>query len=533
MRTLTSVPTLVEAPFIIVKIGDYTFGQVQKTKRDNVLNVTVPEYVKSVSVVKVNGEVNTYEIQLEYPITKGNDPNLIDYVFSSVSSTRKLTISYGDWNSPSFIYKEEETLITNVKSSLDFNSPKITYNISCVSDAKGLQSVNFNFPTRFVQPSSLLFEMLRNPTYKLTDIFTGMADINKVKQYGLIAGGDKVVRIPAKVNCNVWEYLNYVVGFMVPDGTPDSAIATNSFYRLSVIDDNKNELNGSYFTVTKVATDNNIVIDPEITNSVVDMGAYEVDLGYPTNNFVTNFQLNSDEEWSILYNTATSVDVKNYSYKITNTGELVRNFSPSLTRVSGIEGTTAADKSWWSAVTSFPIQATLTLKGLVRPTILMSYIKLNVVFYGQKHISSGYYVIEKQTDQINENGYKTTLNLLRVKGDVLSENEVTVRNNKTDPATGYNLATNKGNSTDYKLNKNFISQTSELFSTINPNYNLTKVKSTRSKDLLKYTKYTGDNSSELVNDGTKQNSSHTSKRSGIQTGNMTNDVVDKNTGFPR
>ena len=513
MRTLTSVPTLVEAPFIIVKIGDYTFGQVQKTKAGNVLDITVPQYVRSVEIVKVNGEVNTYTINLEYPITKGNDPNLIDYVFSSVSATRKLTISYGDWNSPSFIYKEEECLITNVTSSLNFNQPRVNYTINCVSDAKGLQSVNHNFPSWTIQPSVLLFNLLRSSIYKITDIFTGMADLDKVKSYGLIQGGDKVVHIPAKLNCNVWDYINYVVGFMVPDGTPDNAITSNGFYRLSVIDDNKNELGGSYFTVTKVSLSNNVAIDNDSTNSILDMGAYELDIGYPNNNFVTNFQINNNQEWAILYSASNKVDLKNYSYKITNSGELKRDYSPTLTRISSWEGTTAADKSWWTAVTEFPLKATLTLKGLVRPTILMSYIKINVVFYGQKHISSGYYVIEKETDNIDEGGYKTTLNLLRVKGDVLTEDEVTVRNNKTDPSTGFNLATNRGQSIDY-TSQSYRSD--ELVNSMNPGYGNGLVKSTRKPTIL-------------VPHKNKQTKTGKSRGSGIQVPDMSNN--DRNKRF--
>ena len=511
-RTLTAVPTLVESPFVIVKIGDYTFGQVKKVKAENKLNVTFPEYMKSVEIVKINGEVNTYTIKLEYPITKGADPNLIDYVFSSVSATRKLTISYGDWNSPSFIYKEEECLITNVTSSLNFNQPKVIYVISCVSDAKGLQGVNHNFSSRTVQPSVLLYELLNNPTYKLKEIFTGMQNLDKVKSYGLIAGGDKVVHIPAKVNCNVWDYLNYVVGFMVPDGTPDGVITSNGFYRLSVIDDNKNELGGSYFTVTKVSLTNNVAIPDDMTNSVVDMGAYELDIGYPNNNFVTDFQVNNNQEWSILYSASNKVDLKNYSYKIDNNGTLKRDYSPTLTRMSSWDGTTAADKSWWTAVTEFPLKATLTMKGLVRPTILMSYVKINVLFYGQKHISSGYYVIEKETDVVDDNGYKTTLNLLRVKGDVLTENEVTVKNNKTDPATGFNFATNKGQSISYRGN--------EKFNDLNYGYGNGKVQSTREPEIFP-------NSNILVG------RLSSSGKSGIQTGNMTNDVVNKRVGMDR
>ena len=44
----------------------------------------------------------------------------------------------------------------------------------------------------------------------------------------------------------------------------------------------------------------------------------------------------------------------------------------------------------------------------------MQYIKLNVLFYGQKHNTSGIYAITKQVDQVDINGYRTTLSLLRI-----------------------------------------------------------------------------------------------------------------------
>ena len=79
--------------------------------------------------------------------------------------------------------------------------------------------------------------------------------------------------------------------------------------------------------------------------------------------------------------------------------------------------TTQADRSWWSQVTQYPIKATLTLKGLLRPAILMSYVKINTLFFGRKHLSSGYYIITKQTDTVDASGYKTVLNLVRIQGD--------------------------------------------------------------------------------------------------------------------
>lgn len=53
------------------------------------------------------------------------------------------------------------------------------------------------------------------------------------------------------------------------------------------------------------------------------------------------------------------------------------------------------DKTWWTQVTQYPIKATLQLKGLLRSAMLMTYVKVNVYFYGQKHISSGTYIVTK------------------------------------------------------------------------------------------------------------------------------------------
>ena len=59
----------------------------------------------------------------------------------------------------------------------------------------------------------------------------------------------------------------------------------------------------------------------------------------------------------------------------------------------------------------------MTIRGLLKPAILMNYLKVNVWFYGRKHIASGYYIITSQTDNVGASGYSTTLELLRVAPD--------------------------------------------------------------------------------------------------------------------
>lgn len=406
MANLLTFPTLVESPFIIVKIGDYTFGSATKSGNGNYLNVTFPNYMESLTVTKVNGQVNSYNLKMIYPIVAGEDPNKFEKIFSSVSDTRTLTISYGDWAYPSAIYKDEETLITNIRSEVDFSDPKIIYTIQCVSKALNLTSTAFNFPGRKAKPSDVLLSMLSNQAYALSDVFTGMKNKNKVIYNNLIASDDVEVQLDAQPCLSTLEYMNYLVSSM-------KSQSDDSIYRLSIVDDTKNEYGGSYFSVSKISSN--------IQESTLE-DSYVIDVGYPGNNFVTNFSVSDTEQWSILYKTSEKVDIPNYTFKIDNYGGVLKEKSVSVTRNRELLRTTNEDLSWWKSMTEFPISATLTVKGLVRPTMLMSYVRLNCLFYGQKHVSSGVYIITKQVDSISKEGYKTTLNLLRVRGDLSNVN---------------------------------------------------------------------------------------------------------------
>jgi hypothetical protein len=81
--------------------------------------------------------------------------------------------------------------------------------------------------------------------------------------------------------------------------------------------------------------------------------------------------------------------------------------------------TGAGDQVWWTKATQFPINATIQVQGLLRPATLMQYVRLNVIFPGgNKHLSSGLYIVTRQADNIGPNGYATTLGLTRIKGDM-------------------------------------------------------------------------------------------------------------------
>ena len=409
---LNSVPTLVESPFIIVTIGKYTLGSYTGIKTTTSLGmlaqVNFPNFVNSLNITKVNGTVNTYTIGIVYQIAPGDDPNLIDKIFSSVSATRKLSLSYGDWRNPASIYKEETALITNVTSSLDMSASRITYTVQCVSDALSLASAIYDFPAREAKPSDIIKEMIKDVSYGLLSVFKGMVDFQRVLTNGLIASNDKKVKIEARQNMNIIEYLNFLVGAMTPvDSKSKDTIIQSGNYFLAIHDDITNALGGTYFEVKEVKAD----------TKVSNYDVYEVDVGYPGDNFVTQFSLTNNQQYTILYDYAGKIEQTKYIYSIDNNGQLSTQYAPSIARSKSLYKMTEQNKNWWSKVTQFPIEATLTIKGLTRPSILMSQVRINTVMYGQKHISSGLYIITKHQDKLDSNGYTTTLTLLRIGGD--------------------------------------------------------------------------------------------------------------------
>ena len=411
MKKLLSYGSLVESPMIVVRIGEYTFGKYARSGQTHInspVKVTYPNFMQSISITKVSGAVNNYVITMVYGITQGSDPNLLEKVFSSVSKDRKIFITYGDCSSPNFVFREEEATILRVTSSVDFSGSRITYQITCVSSSLQLSAGRYDFPAVYEKPSDVIKRLLNNNQYGLKDLFYGMKKTDLVKSRSLILSDDKKVHIEARQNISVLDYLNFLVGCMESLTDVGDEVIQSSRYYMTIIDDIYDDFGGPYFKIHKVKY--NIAFD----NS---MDAYEIDVGYPGDNFVTGFSVDNNDLWTILYDYADKVNKSEYVYKIDNKGNVITEYSPNITTSNKYRYTTQANKAWWTQVTKYPISATITIKGLISPVLLMSYIRLNVFFYGSKHDSSGLYVVTKQVDSVDANGYKTTLSLMRVGGD--------------------------------------------------------------------------------------------------------------------
>ena len=463
--SLLSYPSLVESPFVMVKIGEFTFGTYTHKNLDTTEKAKYrrmyPNFVKSLQVVKVNGTVNQYILTLVYQIEPGNDPNFVDKILSKVGYGT-IKISYGDWASPEFIYKEEEALITKVNSNVDFGNSRITYTIQCTSSSLSLASNIYNWRAREAKPSDVIISLLDNKKYGLTDIFYGMKNLSKkVLRSTLIASDDKTVKIAAKQNLDPLSYINYLVTCMtsVTNNNNNVAIKDSSYY-LTIHDDvyGDQNLNGPYFKITKVNSNG---------KTLQTADTYEVDINFPSENFVTSFNINNDNSWSLLYRYSKEMSPMRYYYTIGDDGVINTESSPnSLVSANKYKMVTEAQKTWWTKMTQFPITATMTIKGLVRPAMLMTHIRVNAFFYGQRHISSGLYIVTKQEDKIDQAGYRTTLTLQRIAGDTdyFTSTTKTVKSKVVDSIT-YEVSDNNTGSTggsgssktkkEYKLNSNY------------------------------------------------------------------------------
>lgn len=418
--SLLSSQSRVEVPFVKVTIGNYTFGVYAKSKYSTdsqykVSNkVQYPNYVRSLQVKKINGKVNTYTLVLVYPITETDDPNFFDKVFSSVSKTRTIVFSYGDLSVPSFVYREEQAIITDIKQDFQIQSSVIQYTVSAVSSAFLATSGAYTFKATRDKPSNIIRELLYGD-FGMLELFTGMRNRDLVESYNLIPSGDRVVDLELHENTSPLDYLAYLVNCMRPADTNPNSIQQGSVYTLNIIDStssyNRSDENkefifdGPYFEIVR----NNKNDDP--------IDTYVIDIGFPSQNIVTQFGIENNENFSILYDYQAKLNQSYYVQRIDNDGNFEQVYSPMISSKNPTFTTQEQDKTWWTKVTQYPIKVNLTLKGLLRPALLMSYVRLNVYFYGKKHNSSGLYILTQQIDNINEQGFKTSLSLTRVGGD--------------------------------------------------------------------------------------------------------------------
>jgi hypothetical protein len=420
--SLLSSNARVQVPWVKVSIGNYTFGVFSKTKSTHKddegfyytnVNVQYPNYIQRLEITKINGQVNQYTLSLIYPVTQTSDPNFFEKVLSSVSKTRKIVFSYGDMSMPAYIYKNEEAIITKVKQNFNIKSGgEISYTINAVSSAALSSAGSWTFQGREEKPSTIIKELLRDTKYGLHELFTGM---NRSNIDMLIASDDKVVKVAPKRNISAIDYILYLVSCMIPGSFTTSQWAATDIYILTMHDDatydqraiSDIDIQGSYFKVERVSYKTN------------QSDAFQIDIGFGnTGTIVTEFSVTDDENYALLYDYNAQLDTDPYVTRIDNNGQAYSVYAPTVTSKNDYFITRPEDITWWTKMTKYPIKASITVQGLLRPAILMSHVRLNVIYPGgRKHISSGLYLVTQQRDVIDGNGYRTTLSLAKIAGD--------------------------------------------------------------------------------------------------------------------
>lgn len=283
-------------------------------------NVQYPRFIQSLNITKINGQVNQYTLQMDYPVRIEDDPNFIEKVLSSVSKTRKIVFSYGDASTPSYVYKNEEAIITNASQSFNIQGGVISYTIEAVSNSTLGTTGSFSFPSPGIKkPSDIIKEVLNNPRYGLRSLFTGMTPENIPK---LIAGGDKAVKIDMKTNISPIDYIRYLTSCMVPAGST-TGNTSKDLYIFTLHDDtvfdgsyNQDDLivnnvsaSGPYFKVTRTS------------NVIEQADAYEIDIGYNTSTIVSNFQIDNRENFSLFFDYNSELAPEQYSRRLNNKGQ--------------------------------------------------------------------------------------------------------------------------------------------------------------------------------------------------------------------
>lgn len=404
----------VEAPFVRVKIGGVVFGVFERQSKQiddrngvvSKLATQYPNYIQNLTVKKINGAVNTYNLTIVYQITENSDPNFFEKIFGSVSNTFRINFTYGDAMLPEYIYREEDAIITKITNQFDMQRAKITYTIEAVSTSSLTLSGTYTFPARRAKPSDVIKQLLRDSRYHLTDVFKGMRDMGLVEQNGFIASDDKIVQIPTCTNMSILEYIAFLVTYMNPTGNTNSSAIKQNVYSLATFEDVTNTYGGSYFKVQKLQ---------RAQSALNQLCTYTVDIGYPSSNVVSSFDVKNNQNWSLYYNYNRELNNTDYLKRIDHDGNITSIYSPQLTNTKF--DMNEKDSTWWTKVTQYPIEASMKIKGLLRPAILMQYVKINVWYFGRKHLLSGYYIITSQEDKIGIGGYWTTLGLLRVAAD--------------------------------------------------------------------------------------------------------------------
>ena len=396
VQKLQTLSSIISTPYVTAEFGGYQFGLRDSIYKNRTTLARDVRYITGLQInKKASGQVNTYSLALAYTVVPGADPNFIDYIISNASD-RKLLLSYGDLGQPEYSYVKEQAIISNISPDVNFSSNSIQYTISATSSVAISYAVKRSYQSQTAKPSDVIKQVLwERPDDGLLELFGGMRDKETVIRNGWIASNDQAVYIDAQKDISPLDYIRFLISKMTaPDG---------SFYAM-IIHDEPDIADGPYFMVV---------------NSTLHQGrgnTYQVsiDVGYPSDTPVYDFKVTQNTSLALITPFLEKVDQPRI-ININSMGESITESTPSLAIRNGTADSSL--KKWWQNMTTYPVKATLTTRGLIKPSILCDYLDINVLFFGQPYTYSGKYMVTAQEDSISPSGYTTKLSLVRVESN--------------------------------------------------------------------------------------------------------------------
>ena len=390
---LSSSPILIQAPYVEVDMNGIKIGGYNNSADK------YPNHIVDLTVEKINNKINTYTISMVHQVRVGEDPNIIDSVLSRTGYQNKVKIRYGD-SANGTIFKEEEAYVIDVTYNENVASANIAYTIKAVSSVGFVKYSYMSYPAITSKPSTEITKLMYNSGQSSTQLqkaFKGMKNKQAVLGKKLIPTNDAVVNIPGLADASPYDRLVQLVANMRDSTNPTGT------YMLSFNDGTNNN---SSFKVTEVKRQNTTNKD------VLTKNCYTLDVGYPGNTMITSFSLDNDVYWPLYYKYAGKV--ASYNYDIDYTGKIIRTKVNPLDVDDKFQSKNVEKMNWWEYVRSYPVSASVTIKGLMRPTMMMENVYVFSQIYGQEDLATGLYSIIGQTDSVGGNGCTTTLKLLKV-----------------------------------------------------------------------------------------------------------------------
>jgi len=357
------------------------------------------------------GLANNITIDLGYMPTLKNGTYNVDYIdkilCSKYGTLCNFDLRYGYSFEGSYNHVQTilySGIITNY--TVEVRNGLLTYHLTATSTLINNLEDKYNFETK--------------ENMRCTDVAVDVLK-NYVKGYTIefddgVEGTDCVLEtVDGATDSTVFDYVKTLLGSAIHKSQANIEnidIKDKITYNFIIEESNKKRIRITKFDPKSIKQDELLVFN------WMDKG----------NNLVVDFSFNFNG--SILMS-SSYLDKTSVRIALDSEGnEILTTTSGSAIKASS--DISAKKNTWAQAVNNLAYTASLTMIGLPCEVQIGTYVKIIPLIYGEAHMSAGYYLIQKMTDNISTSGYLTTIELMRIGMYDSDFNGVDVYNLSTD-----------------------------------------------------------------------------------------------------